>query len=155
MLDLQMRNLQQTQGNEASRQRTTVAGTVKQGLPAQPNVQQVAANQGDRRDLSPVRNPNRLGSVPVNLVLGQRGKTFDMLLTNRADYEKTRNKTSEAVADRHHHSSTLGRSFFMSNLQSVDGTVKSPIQHIIEDPTQRRTLPPIGPLAPNMSGLRM
>lgn len=123
-------------------------------MPMPPNVHRVGGDPADRRDASGMRNQGRIGSVPVNLVLGQRGKIFDQLLTNRADYEKTRNKTSEAVGDRQP-SSTLGRSFFMSNLQSVDGTVKSPIQHIIEDPTKLRTLPPIGPLASNMNTLRM
>ena len=103
--------------------------------------------RGDRSPSRLLRNQGRLGSVPVNMVLGQRGRpaaVFDTLLTHQADYQtRTRNKTSDPNADRSKLGSTLGRSFFMSNLQSVSGTVKSPIQHIIEDPTQQRTLPPI------------
>lgn len=55
----------------------------------QANVQVVppiGVSPADRRDLAASQMRNRIGSVPVNLVLGQRGRIFDKLLTNQADY---------------------------------------------------------------------
>ena len=46
-------------------------------MPMPPNVHRVGGDPADRRDASLLRNPGRIGSVPVNLVLGQRGKIFD------------------------------------------------------------------------------